>query len=299
MGGRWTLRDIVDYELIATMGMLEAVADQRSALLRQIYEVNRTTVEDGAKSEPSAIIIPVASQFEPRAAVRLAEKLQMAGVEVSRAGAAFEADGKSYPAGTLVVPMNQVFARYAKDLLEKQTYPEVRRSPTSPPEPPYDVTAWSLGMLMGADVVFARSRCRSPPSSRSWRACRRSGRRHRNRHAVQVWLRSGRRSPSTGSEGRREGGVRTHGSRAVGGRHRRRAQAMETLATEPGLEVTADAPSPPRPGRPLVDRRRASALPATASMDEAGRGGARTVEFAPKTLHNADVKAGSSVNSTT
>src|SRR5215471_17193136 len=52
--------------------------------------------------------------------------------------------------------MNQVFARYAKDLLEKQTYPEVRRGPNSPPEPPYDVTAWSLGMQMGVDVVFAK-----------------------------------------------------------------------------------------------------------------------------------------------
>ena len=48
--------------------------------------------------------------------------------------------------------MTQVFARYAKDLLEKQTYPEVRRAPESPPEPPYDVTAWSLGMLLGVDV---------------------------------------------------------------------------------------------------------------------------------------------------
>jgi len=52
--------------------------------------------------------------------------------------------------------MNQVFARYAKDLLEKQTYPEVRRSPNSPPDPPYDVTAWSLGMQMGVECVLAR-----------------------------------------------------------------------------------------------------------------------------------------------
>jgi hypothetical protein len=52
--------------------------------------------------------------------------------------------------------MSQVFARYAKDMLEKQTYPEVRRSPTSPPEPPYDVTAWSLGMLLGVDHVVVR-----------------------------------------------------------------------------------------------------------------------------------------------
>jgi hypothetical protein len=50
-----------------------------------------------------------------------------------------------------------VFARYAKDILEKQTYPEVRRSPTSPPEPPYDVTAWSLGMLLDVDHVMVHT----------------------------------------------------------------------------------------------------------------------------------------------
>ena len=85
MGGRWTLRDIVDYELIATMALLDTVADRREALLQQIYEVNRVTVENGSKSEPAAILIPVSSQFEPRAAVRLADKLQIGGVEVWQA----------------------------------------------------------------------------------------------------------------------------------------------------------------------------------------------------------------------
>ena len=130
LGGRWTLRDIVDYELIATMGLLEAAADQREALLRQIYEVNRVTVEAGRKGEPAAILIPVSQQHDPRARPASSRSCSMGGVEVSRADAAFDADGKSYPAGTFVVPMTQVFARYAKDLLEKQTYPEVRRTPT-------------------------------------------------------------------------------------------------------------------------------------------------------------------------
>lgn len=156
LGGKWTLRDIVDYELIVTMALLETAADHREQLLRQIYEVNRATVEAGAKGDPAAIIIPVEKQHDPREAAHLVERLQMAGVEVSRAEAEFEADGKKYAAGTFVIPMNQVFARYAKDLLEKQTYPEVRRSPTSPPEPPYDVTAWSLGMQMGVETVFAK-----------------------------------------------------------------------------------------------------------------------------------------------
>jgi hypothetical protein len=157
LGGRWTLRDIVDYELIATTALLETAAEQREQLLRQIYEVNRATVEAGAKGDSSAIIIRVDKQHDPREAVKLVERLRTAGVEVSRAESQFEADGKPYPAGTFVIPMKQVFARYAKDILEKQTYPEVRRSPNSPPEPPYDVTAWSLGMQMGVDVVFVKS----------------------------------------------------------------------------------------------------------------------------------------------
>src|SRR5262249_28452163 len=62
----------------------------------------------------------------------------------------------TYESGTFVIPMTQVFARYAKDMLEKQTYPEVRRGPSGPPEPPYDVTAWSLGMLLGVETPFVK-----------------------------------------------------------------------------------------------------------------------------------------------
>ena len=156
LGGRWTLRDIVDYELIATMALLETAADRREQLLKQIYEMNRATVEKGVQSDVAAILINAQTQHNPRAADHLIEKLQLAGVEVSRAESEFETDGKKYPPGTYVIPMNQVFARYAKDLLEKQTYPEVRRSPGSPPEPPYDVTAWSLGMLMGVETAFVK-----------------------------------------------------------------------------------------------------------------------------------------------
>jgi Zinc carboxypeptidase len=155
-GGRWTLRDIVDYELIATMALLETAADRREAINRQIYEVNRQTIEDGKNGNPSAILVPVESQHDPREAAHLVDRLQMAGVEVLRANTAFEADGQKYGAGTFVIPMTQVFARYAKDMLEKQTYPEIRRGTNAPPEPPYDVTAWSLGMLLGVDITFVK-----------------------------------------------------------------------------------------------------------------------------------------------
>lgn len=155
LGGRWTLRDIVDYELIATMALLETAAAQREPLLRQVYEMNRATVTAGGKGDPAAILVDAEMQHDPLAAIQLIDKLRMGGVGVYRAESDFETDGRKHPAGTFVIPMNQVFARYAKDLLEKQTYPEVRRTPTAPPEPPYDVTAWSLGMQMGVETLFS------------------------------------------------------------------------------------------------------------------------------------------------
>ena len=95
MGGHWTLRDIVDYEMIATMALLETAADRRETIMRQIYEVNRQTIEDGKKSNPSAILVPVENQHDVREAAHLVDTLNMGGVEIYRADAAFEADGKT------------------------------------------------------------------------------------------------------------------------------------------------------------------------------------------------------------
>src|SRR5258708_1536247 len=140
---------------MATRAVRDTVADRREALLRQIYEVNRVTIESGRRGDPPAILIPVDTQHDPHEAVHLVDKLQMGGVDVYRADAAFEADGQKYAAGTFVIPMAQVFAGYAKDMLEKQSYREVRGGPPPAREPPYAGTAWSRGMVAGAGPGLA------------------------------------------------------------------------------------------------------------------------------------------------
>ena len=162
MGGRWSLRDIVDYSLISTVALLEAVADRRETILRNIFEINRQTVEERRRGDPTAIVIAPDEQHDragsrpsrraPQA--RRRRRLPCRGRRSSRSG------GATSP-GRIVIPMSQVFARYAKDLLEPQIYPEVRRGPNAPAEPPYDVTAWSLGMLLGVDGrLHPARRCR-------------------------------------------------------------------------------------------------------------------------------------------
>ncbi|MFB3854032.1 MAG: M14 family zinc carboxypeptidase [Vicinamibacterales bacterium] len=300
LGGRWTLRDIVDYELIATMALLEAAADQREVLLRQIYEVNRTTVEAGAKGEPAAILVPVPAD-DPTPAGHLVDKLQQGGVEVWRADKDFEADGKKYPAGTFVIPMTQVFARYAKDLLEKQTYPEVRVTPDSPPRPPYDVTAWSLGMLIGVDVVFVRKPLGDDASMTKLTEAplfpgtvTGSGQRYvfdyRGADSALAINRLFKEGAKLAFEQTRDDSgapvTRVHVSNIARPR-------IESVASKLALKVRADSSRTATAGTPFRAPRVALYQPWTASMDE---GWTRWVleqyEFAPKVLHNADIKAG-------
>ncbi len=152
LGGAWTLRNIVDYELTATYGLLDAVANQRLMLQRNFYRLNRKQIALGQKEAPYAYVIP-AGQHDPAAAARLAQLLDEQGGEVQVAGDAFQAGGRTFPSGSYVVPMSQSFRPFVKDLLEKQTYPVQRQYPGGPIQRPYDVTGWTLPLQMGVEAV--------------------------------------------------------------------------------------------------------------------------------------------------
>jgi hypothetical protein len=66
-GGRWTLRDIVDYQMAGALSLLNHAAQYREQHLRNFYEVSKRAVE--AKDQPYAILLP---EPEPPASLKSA-----------------------------------------------------------------------------------------------------------------------------------------------------------------------------------------------------------------------------------
>ena len=156
-GGAWGIGDIVKYQTAASWALLAQAADDRAQWLQSFARVQANAVAGkrapGRASWPSTIVIPAqpARDTAVNAVVRI---LQRGQVELRRATAAFTANGKSYPAGSLLIHTAQPYGAFAKALLEPQQYPNLREYPGGPPKRPYDVTAHTLPLLYGLDVAF-------------------------------------------------------------------------------------------------------------------------------------------------
>jgi hypothetical protein len=145
-GGEWGLPDIVDYMEAGAFALLSNAAKNRSFWVRNFYRINQRALE-GWDSWPAAWVIPAGQENETGISFAL-RILTMGDVEVHRAQASFRAGGRSFPAGSYVIPLRQPYASWAQTMLEVQEYPDMREYPGGPPLRPYDVTAHTLPLLM-------------------------------------------------------------------------------------------------------------------------------------------------------
>ncbi len=151
-GGTWTFKDVVDYHYTSSVAAMLAAADLGESLRRGMYTAQRRSVEPPAGS-PFAFVFPV-EQVDPPTTYALLEVLEMADVEIEVATADFIAGGRAYRAGSHVVRFAQPAGRFAKTVLERQDYPQIYLYEGGPLDPPYDVTAHTLPLLMNVAVDF-------------------------------------------------------------------------------------------------------------------------------------------------
>jgi hypothetical protein len=145
-GGRWTLRDIVDYDLSAVRGLLRAATAYRDEIVWNFYDMSRRAIDAGRKDSPFAYVIPP-DQQDGLAAIKLKQLLMQGGIEIQHAQETFGASGTAFPSGSDIIFLAQPYRAYVKTLIERQDYPGDRYT-----DRPYDVTGWTLPAQMGVDV---------------------------------------------------------------------------------------------------------------------------------------------------
>ncbi|HEY0080198.1 MAG TPA: M14 family metallopeptidase [Pyrinomonadaceae bacterium] len=155
-GGEWHMRDITSYMTTAAFNLLRHAASNRERWLRRFYEVGREAVRPRRPGELFAYTLPPSDSHEQNLRRQtLIGILRRGGVEVEYMRAPNRRPVDFFNR-TAVIPLSQPYGAFAKTLLETQRYPDLRDS-TGRPIPPYDVTAHTLPLLMGVEVVEHRA----------------------------------------------------------------------------------------------------------------------------------------------
>ena len=150
MGGTWHMGDIVAYQMDALASLTKSAATDREQFLSDFYQVSNHAVHPA--SGPYAYVISP-EQVDPAMTLKLVKTLRDAGVEVQQATQPFETGGKSFSSGSYIIMLNQPYRGFAKTVLERQKYPDIREYPGGPPQRPYDVAGTTLPLFYGVTVA--------------------------------------------------------------------------------------------------------------------------------------------------
>jgi hypothetical protein len=112
-------------------------------VLENFYIKTRHSLEAGAATAPYGYVFPV--QRDMTKVATLINILRAQGIEVGQLSAPVKSGTETFPAGSYLVKLNQPYGRLAKNLLEKQDYPD-------PALTTYDDSGWSMGFAFNVDV---------------------------------------------------------------------------------------------------------------------------------------------------
>ncbi len=153
-GGWWRLRDAVEYMVTASFSVLDAAAKYKFDFLYNRYQAGRDVIATYRAGPPYAYFIPQ-DQRDPVAAVEMLRRLAFNGIEVYQLDRAVQFEGRTIPANTWAIPMDQEFANFVRQLFAVQDYPDLRQYPEGPPDQPYDISGWTLPYQMDVNVIEA------------------------------------------------------------------------------------------------------------------------------------------------
>ena len=139
----FTRRDNTNFMETGVLSGLQLTSMFPQLILENFYIKTRNSLEAGAKQAPYGYVFPV--QRDMTKVATLINILRAQGIEVGQLAAPTKVGTETFPVGSYLVKLNQPYGRLAKNLLEKQDYPD-------PALQTYDDSGWSMGFAFNVDV---------------------------------------------------------------------------------------------------------------------------------------------------
>ena len=154
----WSQRDNNNYEESALLSTISYFSHHTEHFLDNYYLKSKRSVQKPSLEGPAAYVIPADSTNTNRQ-IELLKTLKRQHVEMQILSAPATSDlppekrgdkpkPETFPAGSIVIRMDQPYSRAADALLDKQFW-----APDDPQKHPYDDTGWSFSQLFSVKTV--------------------------------------------------------------------------------------------------------------------------------------------------
>src|SRR5687768_5618983 len=139
----FTRRNNTNYMQTGVLSGLQLTSIIPNLVLENFYQKTRNSIESGKTEAPFGFVIPV--QRDMTRVVELISILRAQGIEIGRTTSEISVSDGKFPTGSYVIKRDQPYGRLAKNLLERQNYPD-------PNLRTYDDSGWTMGLAMLVDV---------------------------------------------------------------------------------------------------------------------------------------------------
>ncbi len=136
-------RNNTNYMQTGVLSALQLTASFPNLIVDNFYRKTKNSIESGKTEAPHAFVIPV--QRDMTRVAELVNILRVQRIEIGLAASEIKVTDGTFPAGSYVIKRDQPYGRLAKNLLERQSFPD-------PNLRTYDDSGWTMGLAMLTDV---------------------------------------------------------------------------------------------------------------------------------------------------
>ena len=137
-------RNNTNYMQTGVLSALQLTSMIPNLVIENFYRKTQNSIDSGKKDAPFGYVIPLDPKDMTRAAT-LVNILRTQRIEVGTANAEVKLSDGTFPAGSYIIKRDQPYGRLAKNLLERQNYPD-------PNLTTYDDSGWTMGLATRVDV---------------------------------------------------------------------------------------------------------------------------------------------------